>query len=134
MNIKIDNSVDVIDLPAYKVYVAKLIQNGTDNPLVEAVYQNTIGDIVWTRDSIGHYSGTLAGAFTFGKTFIPPFGGDLGLSMPVFYNLPADNFYNIRPHPSNSDSVIISVYDTNGDNVEWSALSLQLIIEIRVYP
>ena len=46
----------------HKIYKVLMEQTGTDNPTVK-VLENTLGDIVWTRDSIGQYIGTLAGAF-----------------------------------------------------------------------
>jgi hypothetical protein len=47
----------------YKVYTALLSQSGTDAP-VATVLENTLGgDIVWTRDMAGQYTGTLADAF-----------------------------------------------------------------------
>src|SRR3989304_5031810 len=52
----------------YKVYSALLSQSGTDAPTV-IILENTIGDIVWTRDDIGAYLGTFANAFTLDKTF-----------------------------------------------------------------
>lgn len=52
-----------------KVYKAYLTQTGTNDPTATVVY-NTVGNIVWTRDSMGAYIGTLAGAFTPLKTFI----------------------------------------------------------------
>lgn len=52
----------------YKVYVALLSQTGTDDPTV-IVFENTIGDIVWTRQSTGVYRATLVGAFPTNKTF-----------------------------------------------------------------
>lgn len=55
--------------PTYKVYTALLTQNGTDAP-VATVLENTIGDIVWTYDSVGIYLGTLINAFTSNKTFL----------------------------------------------------------------
>jgi len=54
----------------YKVYKALISQSSTNAPTV-TVLQNTIGDIVWTRDGVGVYLGTLANAFTANKTFLP---------------------------------------------------------------
>lgn len=52
----------------YKVYTAFLTQSGTSAPVAN-VFENTLGGtIVWTRDSTGIYSGTLANAFTVNKT------------------------------------------------------------------
>lgn len=53
----------------YKVYTALLTQIGTNNP-VATVLENTVGSIIWTRDSTGTYVGTLTGAFTTDKTFL----------------------------------------------------------------
>lgn len=53
---------------SYKVYTALLSQTGTNAP-VATVLENTIGNIVWTRDSTGIYFGTLANAFTENKTW-----------------------------------------------------------------
>lgn len=51
-------------------YVALLSQSGTDAP-VATVIKNTLGGtVVWTRDALGQYIGTLAGAFVDGKTVI----------------------------------------------------------------
>lgn len=59
----------LVALRRYKSYVAILLQSGTNAPTV-VVLENTIGDIVWTRDIAGRYYGTLANAFTENKTFI----------------------------------------------------------------
>lgn len=52
---------------SYLVYTALLTQSGTSAPTAD-VLENTLGDIVWTRQSAGNYIGTLEGAFTAGKT------------------------------------------------------------------
>ena len=53
---------------SYSVYTALLTQTGTNAP-VATVLENTLGGtVVWTRDSAGFYTGTLAGAFTVSKT------------------------------------------------------------------
>jgi hypothetical protein len=52
------------DIPAatYTKYVCNLNQTGTAAPVVQ-VLENTIGNIVWTRNGVGDYIGTLTGAF-----------------------------------------------------------------------
>lgn len=50
----------------YKVYTALLTQK-KNNPPTAIILENTIGDIVWTRNSKGEYVGTLNGAFTTNK-------------------------------------------------------------------
>lgn len=55
---------------SYLKYVALLSQTGTDAP-VPTVLENTLGGtVVWTRDDVGVYIGTLAGVFTENKTAI----------------------------------------------------------------
>lgn len=132
-DIIIDQSAQNIMLPQFKTYIAKLTQTGTDAPVAD-VYVNTIGDIVWTRDGVGTYQGTSSGLFVAGKTVIPPFGGDLGVYLPIFFNTPADNFYNICPNGSGSDIVNITWIDASGANVEWSGLNTAIVINIIVYP
>jgi hypothetical protein len=53
-----------------KVYKGYFNQSGTSIPVVTVVKSDLSGAIVWTRNSIGSYTGTLASAFTAGKTFI----------------------------------------------------------------
>jgi len=54
----------------YKVYSALISQTGTANPTV-IVLENTLGGtIVWSRPTVGVYTGTLTGAFTVNKTTI----------------------------------------------------------------
>lgn len=51
-----------------KFYFATITQGGVNPPSVTVKY-NTIGTIVWTYSSNGVYIGTLAGAFSFTKTW-----------------------------------------------------------------
>jgi hypothetical protein len=55
-------------LSGYKSYVALMSQTGTAAPTA-TILENSLGDIVWTRNSLGIYYGTLTGAFQSGKTF-----------------------------------------------------------------
>ena len=55
----------------YRSYTALLNQTGIDAP-VPTILDNTLGNIVWTRNSVGEYTGTLTGAFGDGsKLFMP---------------------------------------------------------------
>jgi hypothetical protein len=56
-------------LSGYKSYVALLTQTGTNAP-VAIELENTIGNIVWARTSVGSYTATLTGAFISSKTFV----------------------------------------------------------------
>jgi len=105
---------------AYLVYTALLSQSGTDAP-VATVLENTLGGtVVWTRNDVGDYTGTLAGVFTANKTFmIGAVNGEtsstaaivpytIGVNSIGFYSLDADNnpidlsggaFFEIRVYP-----------------------------------
>lgn len=50
------------------VYSANLSQAGGDDPVATVLGANGLGTIIWTRDAAGDYLGTLAAAFTAGKT------------------------------------------------------------------
>lgn len=64
--------VDYVDQEKrpYKVYSARITQSGTSAPTV-LIYENTIGNIAWTRGGAGDYYGTLISAFVNNKTMIP---------------------------------------------------------------
>ena len=53
----------------YKVYTGLISQTGTSNPTV-VIMENTIGNIVWTRNTNGTYQGYLPGEFLAAKTFL----------------------------------------------------------------
>lgn len=92
----------------YKVYSAILNQSGTNAP-VATILENTIGDIVWTRNSSGTYYGTLAAAFPSAKyiTQMPISGFDSY----VFDGGGGDPYWYYR---NNSDSVVLLC---NNDNI-----------------
>ncbi len=63
----------------FLVYTALLNQTGTAAP-IPTILENTIGNIIWTRDAAGEYFATLAGAFPITKTVIFV-GNDGGIVM-----------------------------------------------------
>ena len=104
---------------SYLVYTALLSQSGTDAPSPYSILENTIGDIVWTRDNVGNYIGTLAGAFTSSKTV-------------VFFSSQNRTYYFIG-YQNDSDTVYIQ-----SSLIATQAFADSLLdgtgIEIRVYP
>ena len=96
-----------------KVYKALLTQSGTDAP-VATVLQNTLGgNIVWSYNGVGEYTGTLNEAFLNNKTFKiieqeDTFGGV------VLVNRINDNEVKIFTNFSNDilsqTSILIEVY------------------------
>jgi hypothetical protein len=105
------------DSRPYKVYTALLSQEETDAP-VATVLENTLGEIIWTRDTDGEYSGTLNGAFLENKTFIIA-SINTGQGNTIIYSRDSNNLVYV----STSDAA-----DTLIDN-----LLDQTPIEIRVY-
>ena len=104
--------------PKYKVYTAILTQEGTSAPTAE-VLDNTIGNIVWSREEAGSYIGTLSSAFKDKKTvcFVTEIGGIVTPS--IISGRTTDNTVNIN------------VNSLDGEQAE--DLTGILSIEIRVY-
>jgi hypothetical protein len=106
----------------YKSYVALLSQTGTSAP-VATVLENTLGGtVVWTRNSIGDYSGTLTGAFTLDKTTC-----NISLST---------NVTGLRLAGANRfDSNTVKIYSSNlaGAGVPLDIAATLAYFEIRVY-
>lgn len=58
-----------------KKYVALLTQTGTSNPVATVLENSLGGTVVWTRDALGVYLGTLVGAFPANKTILQALTG-----------------------------------------------------------
>jgi hypothetical protein len=75
----------------YKEYVAVFSQTSTQDPEVSVKKNNLGGEVVWTREDVGVYVGTLTGAFPAGRTvspnkfqiLSPPTSSDLAMSVSV---------------------------------------------------
>ena len=102
----------------YKKYIATLLQTSTTDPLA-TVLENTIGDIVWTRLSIGYYRGTLNSAFPSADTTYISISGtvDPGLVTAYWYN---------------SNQIRVYTRDTSLDALADDLLTYTTI-EIRTY-
>ena len=61
-NLTVTGTINGDVVVAYKKYIATISQTGTADPTV-TVLENTIGDIVWTRNAVGVYQGVLSTAF-----------------------------------------------------------------------
>lgn len=124
--------------PTYSVYSAMLIQSGEQAPVPE-ILENTIGDIIWTRDSTGLYKGTLNGAFIISKTVVPPFGNFSGQSTAALqiydFSGTIQGYYVIYQNNNGNDINIIST-KTDGSAADLETLTGVgggIFIEIRVY-
>lgn len=113
------------------VYKAIINQSGTDAPTVVNVLENTIGNIVWSRDDVGQYLGTLAGVFTQNKThIIPPCKKLLASAAPSTDEIAAgrndtDSIYISTGYRNNSTGVM-----TISDDVLFG----EDVVTILVYP
>lgn len=104
----------------YAVYTALLSQSGTDDPTV-IVLENSIGEIVWTRDQNGGYLATLTNAFPQEKTFILITANSQGIDLPFF----TANWNTV-------DNIV--VYTLDGNTVTYTdGLLINTPFEIRVY-
>ena len=105
----------------YKVYSALLTQSGTDAPTA-IVLENTLGgEIVWSRDSIGEYYGTLNGVFKINKVW--------GF---VSNSSPSAQYYS-QLQIVNGDINSINVQCFNNTTSSSDNVLLSTPIEIRVY-
>lgn len=102
----------------YDVYTALLSQSGTDDPTA-IILENSIGAIVWTRDDIGIYLGTLVGAFTENKTF-------------VLQNWGSGNYCIINSMRGTDDYILINSNELSSPNDPIDVNGM-MQIEIRVY-
>jgi len=105
--------------PAYKVYTAILSQAGLNAPKPK-VLENTLGGtIVWTRNSIGVYTGTSSNLFVENKT----------ICFTTFGNFASDPRTAAASYTTDSTVTLNTVLPTDGPYDVFSSLS----IEIRVY-
>jgi hypothetical protein len=106
---------------APKIYTALLTQSGSGAPSATILGTNEIGSIVWTRNGVGDYTGTLTGAFTANKTFIMvQRGGDTGTG-----------YINPWSFWADANSINIAVLDNINAATDGFT---NMAIEIRVYP
>lgn len=114
----------------YKSYKAIVNQSGTAAPTM-TILENTIGTIVWTYFSAGLYVGTLADAFTNGKTLLKAVANRMTESgNPTFAELQVDN--------ADNDVVYLNTYIIDGSNQTQGQNNIMLAttasyIEIYVF-
>lgn len=105
----------------YKNYVALLSQTGSADPTAN-IFENTIGNIVWTHDSNGTYIGTLTDAFTLDYSFVLITPNANVIDTPLF----SANFLDV-------DRIVVYTYDIS-TSTYTDGLLQNTPIEIRVYP
>lgn len=92
-----------------KIYVANFIENEGLDPTV-IVYENSLGDIVWTRIGVGAYRGTLVGMFPLLRTW---FEGStpiaIGQGQITYFITLSEDYLEINTYDgagANSDAVL----------------------------
>jgi len=118
-----DASNNPVPACGYRQYVALLTQSGTNAP-VATVLKNTLGGtVVWTRETIGSYIGTLSGAFPINNT--TP-NGRVGFVI----DTAAEDTDKLAFIQRITDGIIISTYEAG--NQADTVLS-GFPVDIRVY-
>ncbi len=112
-----------------QVYTASLNQSGVNDPTATIFENNLSGSIVWTRDGVGNYTGTLTGAFTDTKSFIMFSIGYQNLS-------PLNQAVEYSAGFNDEDSLFISVAtrdNTTGATTLQDGFLFNTLIKIFVY-
>lgn len=112
-----------VDSRPYKVYTAVLTQSGIAAP-VATVLENTLGgEVIWTRDGVGVYFGTLEGAFPSGKC------------VPYCQYSPMNwNAISFSTERKDDDSVVVNLEELSANlPVDISYTGYSVYTEIRVY-
>lgn len=98
------------------VYRALLNQSRTNDP-VPTILENTLGNIIWTRQNTGKYRGTLASSFPPARTYLS--------IAPQTHSVD----YMIE---SFTDYILVSTWDDNVNDYN-DTLLINVSVEIRVY-
>ena len=69
---------DLTPVSSVKVWAGLIAQGGTNAPTATVIRNDLGGTIVWTRDNVGQYTGTLVGAFPSGKVIFSGKPGSVG--------------------------------------------------------
>lgn len=110
------------------VYVALVTQDLVAPPDVTEL-ENTIGNIIWTRNDVGQYIGSLVGGFPDGKTFCyPPSGsGNIFGSAGIFQLFRfTDDAIHLFCYGQNTGNNRLELMDYNN--------ALPMSIRIEIYP
>lgn len=99
------------------IYITKLTQSGTNDPVSAEDINNTLTGIVWTRSSTGVYIGTKTAAFPIGHTW-------------VLHNLVLGNVGVAYIGRSSANTVQLSTWGINGIAQDNIAQEIQIQITI----
>jgi hypothetical protein len=125
---------DVVDVKPYKVYTAIISQSSTNAPTVYSELENTIGNLVWSRNAQGRYFLTLTGAFPDDKKVVVFFGAaDYSeVGVPSVLKTCQPTYYYDTANRIAIESYLSQAGDAN-DGVRDDGLLSKQHIEVRVY-
>lgn len=107
-----------------KIYKATINQSGISDPVAE-VLANTLGNVVWTRNNVGLYIGTLLGAFpTSSRVFLMTGNFTSGIAISSRFNSFAGLTYG------DVDTVVL---ECQSKDVPADGLFSDLAVLIEVY-
>lgn len=113
-----------------KIYKAIITQTATNDPTVKEII-NTVGKIIWTRDSIGAYLGTLTGAFTSDKITITPFSATGDTYLPIAFNTINDYSYQFKIRDQDTIELYVCL-SADFSPTELSYLATALVINLTI--
>ena len=122
--------------PTNWTHNSKLISAG--DLVVTILGDNTIGDIVWTREDVGYYFQTLANAFPETKTICPPFDPNAYSYLPISGDTSTFDFAWTNGYLSGSGASVCDLVLCRADyspiDICMIGANFKLFVEIRVYP
>lgn len=118
----IDSKINVDAI--VKEYAATISQAGTAAPTATVVINSFgLGVLVWTRNSIGNYTGTLGAAFTTNKTFISTMNQELTVADRTVFTSVVD-----------TNTVSMLVRKISDSSFVDLGLADSIAVNIKVYP
>jgi hypothetical protein len=110
------------EIGKYLKYRALLSKVGTANPTVDYIFENTIGNIVWTSSgSTSESQGSLSGAFTVDRTIVKLPNQISGSSLNVSF---------FAPNVSDVDTIVFQTFDFGGSGTGYSKQYIEILVKI----
>jgi hypothetical protein len=122
------------DILGYKSYVAKFSQSGTNEPVVEVLYNDTGITVSWERLGIGMYVGNFSSSVSASNFVIPGSFDYQGLST-MLMTLGNPTVQGSMMYYELGNGIEIDTFDTMGGFEEYSTVAGNSIynVEFRIY-
>jgi len=121
-----------------KSYNASIVQAGTSAPVATVMSNGLSAAIVWTRENVGVYVGTLSGAFTANKTSVivqsnqltsPSMAGDGAQGSAPTNQFPTQ----IQAVVTNANTITLTSFGLDGTSGATKRDVVNCFIEIKVF-